>query len=152
MGSRPGRLCLLYQIDFSEDVLEYKTITRQGPLSGEIKTDEDLYIAFFKLLEHHKTDKIELILKYIKYKGHRISGVCPKSVPKTDLSIKLLGMLNICLGGENGNQLVHLPFEGTIIDQPNMFIEAYYIWVDEFARYMKAKQEKDKRTTNKERN
>ena len=142
MGSRPGRLCLLYQVDLAEDVLEYKTITRQGPLNGEIRTDDDLYIAFIKLLEHHKTDRIELILKYIKLKGTRSSGLCPKSVPKTDLSIKLLGVLNLCLGGENGNQLTHMPFQGTVMNQPNIFIEAYYIWVDEYSKYMKTKDKK----------
>jgi len=149
MGNRPGRLCLIYQIDFAEDVLEYKTITRQGPMNGEIKSEDDLYIAIIKLSEHHKTDKTDLVLKYIKLKGSRSGGICPKSVPKTDLSIKLLGMLNICLGGENGNQLVNLPFAGTIMDQPNLFIEGYYIWVDEFSKYTKSREERSKARSQK---
>lgn len=144
MGARPGRLCLLYQVDFGEDVLEYKTVTRQGPLSGDIKSEDDMYLAIQKLSEHHKTDKVDLVLRYIKLKGKRLSGVCPKSVPKTDMSIRLLSLLNTCLGGDNGTQLLHLPFPGTIIDQPNIFIESHYIWIDEYSRFMKAQREKEK--------
>lgn len=149
MGSKPGRLCLLYQVDFAEDILLYKTITKQGPLNGEIRNDDDLYLSLYKLMEHHKTDRVDLVLKYIKFKGTRLSGVCPKSFPKTDLSIRLLGLLNMCLGGENGTQLVHLPFPGTILDQPNIFIESHYIWVDEFSKYMKVKQSKEKQPDRK---
>lgn len=139
MGKRAGRLCLFYQVDLGEDTLEYDTINTLGHIYGEIKSNDDLFYSTGKLLEFYKTDKVDLVLKYIRLQGTRISGVCPKSYPKSDLSIRLLGKLNICLGGSNGTELVHLPYEGTIFDQPNIFIEAFYIWVDEFNKYIKSK-------------
>jgi len=131
---------MLYQVDLDEDVLLYHSVTREGEVSGEIKNADDLFDATSKLLEHHKTDRVDLVLRYIKLKDTRSSGICPKSYPKSDLSIRLLGKLNICLGGQSGLELVHFPYEGTIFDQPNIFIEAFYIWIDEYNKYMRVKQ------------
>jgi len=131
---------MIYQVDLGEDILEYNTVTREGPLNGEIKSIDDLYYGINKLLQHHKTERVDLVLRYIRLKGTRSSGLCPKSYPKSELSTRLLGKLNICLGGENGTELVHFPFDGTIMDQPNLFIEAFYVWVDELSRYIREKQ------------
>ena len=49
------------------------------------------------------------------------------------------------MGGFSGTELIHLPFSGTILEQPNLFIEGYQIYIDEYNKY---RQYKD--STNKE--
>ena len=139
MGQKRGRLCMLYQVDFDEHTLLYSGDSRSGKISGEIKSEQEFTQGIDELLSIYATDRLEVALKRISLKDSRISGVCPKSFPKTPFTSELLGLLNICLGGSNGTDLIHLPFEGRIIDQPNIFIEAYFIYVSEYSRWIKPK-------------
>jgi len=147
MGNRTGRVCLTYQVDFSEDALEYYSFVKGDQVSGRIVSYEDFYHAIDKLLTLHKTDRIELALKFIKIRTRNgvISGVCPKSFPRTQLTLQLLSKLNLCIGGPNGTDLIHLPFPGTLFDQQNLFVEAYFVYCDEYNKYIKTqKTQKDR--------
>ena len=135
MGRQKGRLCLLYQVDFDVDTLSYSSSSAKEKVSGTISSFEELYSAIDELLEFHKTDRLEIAFKLIK---GNVGGMCAKSFPMSALSIRLIGMLNLCMGGENGVQLLHLPFAGTLYDQPNLFIEAYYVYLDEHSKYIRS--------------
>lgn len=88
-------------------------------------------------------------MKFFAPEDSKVSGICMKSFPKSQLSLHLLSKLNLCLGGENGNELKHLPFKGTILDQPNLFIEAYYVYTDEVSKYRKEIMDKAKEDSKK---
>lgn len=134
MGNRSGRLCFIYQIDFSEHTLTYDVKSQTGRLIGEVNSDEEFYDAVDKLLDNHKSDRIEIALKFFKLKGSRLVGICPKSFPRTELTSSLLSVIYMCMGTEG--QLLHLPFEGSILEQPNLFIEAHAIYLDEYNKFM----------------
>ena len=147
MGQRSGRLCFLYQVDFSEP-LTFSSDSKDGKVEGEINSEEDFYNAVDQILSFHKTDRIEIALKRIRMKG--VSGVCPKSFPRTETTSLLLRKLNLCLGGDSNNELVHLPYAGTILDQPNLFIEAFYVWSDELTKWLRYTRIRDKRETDRQ--
>ena len=149
MGRKPGRVCFLYQIDFSEVTLEFYSKTPIESISGTIESYEDFYSAISRILEFHKTDRVEVGLKRIGIKGKTSRGICVKSFPQTKLTAKILSMLNLCLGGQNGTELVHLPESGTIFDQSNIFIESFYIYVDEVSKYNRIKRIEKKEDTKK---
>lgn len=142
MGSRNGRLCLIYQIDLESDRLRYSGESKIGKVSGTISSESELYGAVDELLSTYASDRIAVGLKRISLEGG-ISGVCVKSFPKSQLTSEILGLLNICLGGHNGTDLVHLPCSGTILDQPNIFIESYFIYVNEYSKYWKEQRESE---------
>lgn len=142
MGSRRGRLCLLYQVDFESDKLRYSGESKIGKASGLISSEPELYRAIDELLSVYAVDRVEVGLRRISLDGS-VSGVCVKSFPKTKLSSDILGLLNICLGGQTGTDLVHLPYSGTILDQPNIFIEGFYVYMNEHSKYWKQKQKAD---------
>ena len=142
MGKRRGRLCFAYQIDFEEgDELEYSVTGRDSTINGNISSFETFEYAITQLLNFYRTERIEVALKFIRLKNSNISGICPKSFPKSQLTIHLLGLLNLCMGGHNSTELVQLPYLGSILEQPNLFIEAYYIFVEEFNKWMKQERQ-----------
>lgn len=137
MGNHSGRLCFIHQIDFdNNDSLEWKSATRLGIESGVVDSIDSLMEGIDKLLTLHKTNRVEVALKFFRNTEKRISGICAKSFPKTFLTNHLLGKLNLCLGGANGNELTHFPCEGTLFDQPNIFIIAYYVYLDELNKFL----------------
>lgn len=95
----------------------------------------------------YKTDRIEVALKQFKLRNGRITGICPKSFPKSEETIELLSLINICVGGQSGTELIHLPYGGTILNQPNKFIEAYFVFVNEYNKYLKSKIPKERGKT-----
>ncbi len=148
MGNKSGRICLIYQIDFDEDKLEYRTIARDDKLEGTVESEEQLYDAVSELLDIHKTERLEAALKFFRF--NNISGICPKSFPRTSLTIKLLSLLNLCVGGETGTEIKHFPYEGGILEQSNIFVQAYYIWCDEYSKFIKLLRQKSKVKDNNE--
>ena len=54
-----------------------------------------------------------------------------------------------CLGGMSGTDLVILPNEGGLLDQPAYFVQAHSIIVAEIARYRKELEQKAKQDANK---
>jgi hypothetical protein len=144
MGIKSGRLCLVYQI---QDLSINNLVCNNGDI---ITSDEELYISINKLLEEYKTDKFDKVLKFFKSKDFNVSGICLKSLPVTSLTNRLLNLINLCVGGQNGTDLIHLPFEGTVLEQPNVFIEAYHIFVEEINKWYDLKsKEKPKDETHK---
>jgi hypothetical protein len=141
MGKRSGRICLLYQIDFlNEDSLTYRSLTRLGEVSGIVNSEEEFYESVDKLLDAHKTERLEVALRF--YRIGNINGICPKSFPRTQLSTNLMSIINLCVGGESGTDIQNFPSYGGILEQSNLFIEAYYIWRQEhtsFIKYLKVK-------------
>lgn len=136
MGNKRGRLCLLYQVDLEEDKLRYGAKL----ISGEVDSEESFLESVSKILEAFKTDRIEVALKSFRLPDNqdkRISGICLKSFPRTRLTSRLIEMLNMCMGGQSGVELIHLPFAGTILNQPNIFIQAYFIYSDEVNKFLK---------------
>lgn len=146
MGNVTGRLCFFYQIDLSEDILSYWYETKEGRFSGEVYNEEEFNQAIQEILDAYKTDKIEVALKRFKIVGQKVTGICAKSFPRTDLTRQLLSMINLCVGGASATEIMQLPYEGTILQQPNVFVEAYYIFVDEYNRFIKMKTPKDAKT------
>lgn len=132
----------MYQIDFDEDKLYYDLKHKAPEFCGYVQSDIELYRIVKEILEIYSSDRLEIALKFFTLENSRISGICLKSFPKSQLSLHLLSKLNLCLGGDNGNELKHLPFEGTILEQPNLFIEAYYIYTDEVSKYRKEMMDK----------
>ena len=145
MGNRPGRVCLIYQIDFSEDELEFSVKNRLSELAGTVHNESDFSVALSAILDFFKSDRIETALKFFRPKGQRITGICPKSFPKTPLTIDLLSKLNLCVGGANGTDLINFPEAGGLFDQPNLFIEGYFIYVDEFNKFVRSQKETPKK-------
>jgi hypothetical protein len=143
MGNRSGRICFLHQIDFETDTLNYNSATKSDTITGTIQSESDLTEAISNLLKLHATSKIEIALKQIRYKN--LYGVCIKSFPRTLLTNSLLNLIMLCTGGFNGTELTHLPFKGTILEQPNIFIEAYNIYTDEHNKYVQEKRKDDKK-------
>lgn len=130
MGRVNGRLCFLHQIDLDEgDVLQSKV--------GLITSLEEFYSAVDTILQKAGVTRIELALKNFSLVGSKTYGVCPKSFPKTDLTFRLLSILNLCVGGQNGTDFINLPYSGSLFDQPNLLLEAYYVFVDEANKYFK---------------
>jgi hypothetical protein len=146
MGKLRGRLCLLHQIDFDTDTLLYDVHNKLGEsASGEINSVDELMTSISEILSIHKTDDVEIALKFIKLKNSRLSGLCIKSFPRTLLTNMLFNRLSLCLGGENNTDLVHLPDAGTILDQSNIFIQAFNIYRDEKNKYSFQTQKKAKK-------
>lgn len=84
-----------------------------------------------RLEELYETDKVEILL------GRIGLGICLKAYPierRVDQAIKVL---NWCMGGPNGMDLLHLPYDGGIYDQPAYFIQAYEAIVQEKSDYLK---------------
>jgi hypothetical protein len=50
-------------------------------------------------------------------------GVCPRSYPIEQQSMRWIEMVNITGGGEMGSDLLHLPYDGNVMDQPNKFYD-----------------------------
>ena len=144
MGKTPGRVCMIYQIDFDEDELEYSVKNRFNSVEGNIRNVEEFSAAISALLDFYKTDRVEVALKFIRPVGQRITGICPKSFPKTPLTIDILSKLNLCVGGANGTDLMNFPENGSLFDQPNIFIESYYVYVDEFNKFIRSQKESPK--------
>ena len=148
MGKVRGRLCLLYQVDFEEDVMVYSASLPSGRLAGEVTSQEELVDAISELMDAYATDRIEPILKLFSLPG-KVSGICPKSFPRSSLTSQLLSLINLCVGGESGVQLVQLPFSGALTDQPNVFMQAYSVFVEEHhiwtSRKRRESERKDKR-------
>lgn len=140
MGKKHGRICLLYQLNLGEDKLTYFSRAQQKDIQGTVSSEDELFDAISKLLKLHISDRIELALKLFRHEPSALTSVCIKSLPRTQLTNNLLNKIHLCLGGFNGDQLVHLPFEGGLFDQPNVFVEAYYIYRDELAKYRKFKE------------
>ena len=140
MGKKNGRICLLYQIDIDEDELTYSSRTKQKNIQGTVSSEGEFFNAISKLLEIHISDRIELALRLFKHQPSMLMGICAKSLPRTQLTNNLLNKIHVCLGGFNGDELVHLPFPGGLFDQPNIFVEAYYIYRDELAKHRKFKE------------
>lgn len=143
MGVNKGRICLIHQIDFDNDSLEYNSKTSSGSVSGTIRSLNDFSRAISELLALHGDDRIELALKQINYNNQY--GVCIKSFPQSQLSTRLLNTLFLCMGGFSGTELTQLPYNGTILDQPNIFIEAYNIWVGEYNKKVQEDRKEDKK-------
>jgi len=143
MGNKRGRLCFIYQLDFDEHTLYYKCKVEQEEISEEVHSDNEFQQSLGFILEMYKTDRVEGGLKRFGLKDTKISGICIKSFPKSPLTSKLLELIYLCTGGQSGVDLVHLPFEGTVLDQPNIFIEAYSIFTQEYNKYMKEKTKLD---------
>ena len=145
MGNKSGRICLIHQIDFDNDILEYNSYIKSGNVSGVIRSGNEFDYAVDRILSLHGTDRIESALRQIRYKN--LTGVCIKSFPRTHLTNALLSLLMLCMGGYSGTELIHLPCTGTILDQPNIFIEAYNIWVNEYNSkvHQDRKDSKDKK-------
>ncbi len=144
MGTRKGRICFYYQIDFNSDVLEYSCSVPEKTISGEVTSIEEFQNVCSSILELYKADRIEIALKQFRIKNTRITGICAKSFPKTQETVDLLSLINLCTGGQSGTELFHLPYSGTILDQPNKFIEAYFIFCNEFNKHLKRNRHKDK--------
>lgn len=142
MGKRSGRICLLYQIDFDEDKLEYRVIAREDKLEGVVESEEQLYDVVSDLLDIYKTERLEVALKFFKFE--KINGICPKSFPRTQLTVKILSILNLCVGGESGTEVKFFPYPGGILEQSNLFVQAYYIWCDEYSKFIKYIRQKSK--------
>lgn len=140
MGRRTGRLCLLYQIDIESETLEYYSVTRSGEVIGVTNSEISFNHAVNSLLNLHQSDRVEVALKFFKLKNSRTTGICPKSFPKSQLTVSLLSKLNLCLGGHSGVELVHLPYEGGLFDQPNVFIEAYQVYSEEFNKFWRVQR------------
>jgi hypothetical protein len=145
MGNQRGRICLIHQVDIENETLEYSSSTKDNSVAGVIKSSLDFSTAVSELLRLHGAQRIELALKQIRY-GNQY-GVCLKSFPQTRLTTALLNLLMLCLGGFSGTELIHLPDTGTILDQSNIFIEAYNIWVSEYNKKVQEdrKEEKNKK-------
>jgi hypothetical protein len=143
MGNRNGRICLINQIDFDEDTLEYSSSVGKNSVGDFIKSDNGFTNAISQLLHLHATERVESAFKQIKYKN--LFGVCLKSFPRSELTSRLLNLLMLCMGGFNGTELVHLPFEGTILDQPNIFIEAYNIYTSEYNSFVQEQRKIEKK-------
>jgi hypothetical protein len=137
IGARRGRLCFSYQLDLDEDYLKYSCKTKDEEVGGIVKSIDEFYYAVNEILTLYKTNRIEVALKQFTLNESNVSGVCPKSFPKTKLTSGLLSILNLTIGGQSGTELMQLPYSGTILQQPNVFIEAYYIFVDEYNKYTK---------------
>lgn len=144
MGARKGRLCFLFQLDFDEYTLEYDCKVPDGEAKGEVHSLEEFYSACSRILGLYKINRIEVALKQFKLKNSRLYGICPKSFPRSDEVTHLLSLINLCVGGQSGTELMQLPYPGTILEQPNKFIEAYYIFTNEYNKYVKSKTPKDK--------
>jgi hypothetical protein len=144
MGKRSGRLCFLYQLELGDDKLTYTCKSPESTLQGEVETFEDFQDSISLILELYNTDRIEVALKQFRLVGTSFRGICPKSLPRLPLTSYLLDMIYTCVGGENGTDLINLPFEGTILDQPNLFIQAYNIYVNEQSRWLREKTSKNR--------
>jgi hypothetical protein len=137
-----GKICLIYNFEFEEDVLTYP-IDKSRQDIGIINSWNDLNYGFNLMSENWKTDEIEHIFKLIS--NNKIQGLCPKSYQLLPRIRTLLGHVHLCLGGYSGMELVQLPYPGTILDQPNIFIQVYNIYVDEkckFDEYMRKEEER----------
>ena len=142
MGNKAGRLCLLHQVtDLEEQHLKYRCQTSLGKIEGLVKSEDELYHAISVILDFYKTDQIEVSIKILEY--DKIKGLCIRSFPQTYLTQNILSLINLCVGGQSGTDLIHLPYQGTILDQPNLFIQAYYIYVGEVSRFYRTKKEKE---------
>jgi hypothetical protein len=87
----------------------------------------------------YKTDRVEIALKRITDLKTKVSGICMKSFPHTPLTEHLLSRIYLCIGGANGTDLVHLPEHGSILEQSNIFIQAYNVYLSEYHKFMKSK-------------
>jgi hypothetical protein len=148
MGKVRGRICLLYQINFEEDVLVYKASLPDRRLSGEVTSQDGFVEAVSELMDAYATDRIEPILKLFSIPGS-INGICPKSFPRSELTSQLLSLINLCVGGESGVQLVQMPYAGALTDQPNLFMQAYSVFVEEHHLWMSRKRREAERGNNK---
>lgn len=147
MGEKAGRLCFLYQLDFDEHILSFESKAENEEIQGTISSLEEFYSAVQKILDLHKTERIEVALKKIRLGN--IYGVCIKSFPRTPFSSYLLGLINLCVGGESGMEMAHLPFQGTILEQPNLLVEVYNIWCDELSKWKAEKLSEMRSETNR---
>jgi hypothetical protein len=147
MGKRAGRLCLIHQISFDDgDKLRYSA-RNDTDIQGEVDNIDDFHKAVTAILGSYKTDRIEVALKRFSLVDANLSGICIKSFPKSALTARLLSILNLCLGGENGTDFLNLPYPGTIFQQPNILIEAYYIFVNEINRFHKEKTSNENKSS-----
>jgi len=132
MGRSNGRICLLYQVD--DYAFSYQASFKGKSISGTVTSEEEFYDAVESLLDTYMTDRIEVALKFFKYKGLR--GICPKSLPISELSRRLLSLLTLTCGGKHGTELIHLPESGQILDQSNLFLTSYFIYRGEVTRHI----------------
>lgn len=142
IGNRPGRLCMLYQVDLELDTLEYNCSNSKGEVHGIITSLDDLTHALTQLLELLKAPTVAPVLKFIKLRHSRSGGLCPKSFPRLPLTNNLISRLQLCVGGQNGTELVHLPYKGTILEQPNLFIQAFNVYADEVSKHTQSLRQK----------
>lgn len=141
MGKVNGRICFINQVDYDEFFPEFQRV--------KLENEDDFLVAVDEVLDTFKIDRVEVALKRFGLWKSRIHGVCIKSFPKSLTTLHLLSLLNICLGGESGSELTNLPFEGGILDQSNLFLQAYSVYIDEHSRHMRETRLKNKNETHR---
>lgn len=97
------------------------------------------------MLLNFDTNKVEEVIKLIR--SDTTSGLCPKSFQQLPKITYWLRQVYLCMGGYSGQELVHLPYDGTILDQPNIFIQVYETYVNErniYNEYIIEKEEKER--------
>lgn len=113
-----GRECLLDR-DYAAHPISYSFKVRNQPeISGTIDSQESFYEAVDLAFRTYQTDDISTALRRIG------KGICPRSFPTSSQSLYFLDMYYLTHGGESGLDLVHLPNEGGILDQPSLFFRA----------------------------
>lgn len=111
-----GRDCLLER-DYSKSPLPYSfKVRNERPVSGTVRSEEDLYTAIQKALDAYKTEDIKIALKKIGK-----LGVCPKSFPITAQTAHFIEIHSRTHAGDYGTELRFLPLPGSLYEQPNLF-------------------------------
>lgn len=130
----------MLDIDWSNISLPF--LTQPGidgkRLEGTITSLEEFYEVCSNIADFHVITQIERILKFIG------KGICPASFPLTETSVHLTWLVDQCLGGEGGTDLIHLPYGGGVLDQPALFFEAKDIIVSERAKWYNEHLPKEK--------
>ena len=57
-------------------------------------------------------------------------GVCHKSFPLDKTALWYIGIIDLCHGGMSGMDLIRLPLDGTILDQPAIFYDVRNIIIE----------------------
>lgn len=137
---------MLHGVDLEAgDSLSYEAEFRNGAVKGTASSLEEFGHAIDEILRVYASDRLEVALKKFGY--GKLFGVCPKSFPRTALTIELTEIINLCVGGQSGVELCQLPFAGSLSEQPNLFIEGYQIFVQEHTAYMaKLRAQEDAKT------
>lgn len=113
-----GKECLLYR-DLKENPIKYSYKVRNIPeLRGLIRSKEELFSVLDRALQLYKTEDLRVALKRMG------RGVCIKSLPVFQECYYFLDLYNKTHGGETGTELLHLPYSGGILEQPQIFFDA----------------------------